>query len=101
MLNGRSHVVVGVLPPRVAFPSVLTHIYAPHQFHGRRQGVARQRLSERPGAAAAELRTIAASLAAAYPREDTGIRMGAEPLQQNLVGYANRLLLVLWAAVGF
>lgn len=110
VLNGRSFRVVGVLPPQVGFPSILTHFYVPMRFSpDERQGrgnvflnvAARMRPGIGPATAEAELRTIGAALAQAYPNTDAGIQMGAVPLQETLVGNVRPALLVLWAAVAF
>jgi len=110
LLNGRAFVVVGVLPPRVGFPSILTQIYAPISFSpDDRQSrgnvylnvAARMRPGVSVSTAQAELRTIAAALAQQYPNVDAGIQMGADPLQSSLVGNVGPILVVLWAAVAF
>jgi putative ABC transport system permease protein len=109
-LNGRVYTVVGVLPPSVGYPSLLTQIYAPVNFkpedrasHGSIYLAAIGRI--KPGvslsAVQAELRTIAAGLASAYPDVDSGLVMGAESLQRSLVGNVRDMLIVLWAAVAF
>jgi putative ABC transport system permease protein len=110
MLNGQAFQVVGVLPAGTGFPAISTSLYAPISFspdlRSSRGSVeinvaARMRPGIALATAEAELRTIAASLEQAYPEVDRGIRMGAVPLQETMVGNVRGLLLVLWAAVGF
>jgi putative ABC transport system permease protein len=110
LLNGRVFTILGVLPTGTGFPSISTNLYAPISFTSddrtsrgnveinvaarMRRGVALQ-------TAVAELHTIAAALARAYPEVDKGIQMGAVSLQESLVGNVRGLLVVLWAAVAF
>ncbi|MBZ5618673.1 MAG: ABC transporter permease [Acidobacteriia bacterium] len=110
VLNGRPFVVVGVLPPRVGFPTILTHLYTPISFTADNKAsrgdvfldvAARMRPGVRPATADAELRTIAAALAQAWPQSDAGIQMGAVSLQESLVGNVRPMFVVLWAAVAF
>ena len=107
VLNGRPFRVVGVLPPGTGFPSIATNLYVPISFSaGDRasrgnvtiNAAARLRPAVTQATAEAELRTIAAALAAAYP-EDRGIQMGAVSMRENLVGNVRGLLIALWAAV--
>ena len=110
VLNGRAFLVTGVLPPHAGFPSMLTQIYVPISFTpDNRQArgnvflnvTARMRPGVSLATARAELRTIAASLAQSYPNVDSGIQMGADPLQATMVGNVGPTLIVLWAAVAF
>ncbi|HLJ49212.1 MAG TPA: ABC transporter permease [Bryobacteraceae bacterium] len=110
MLNEKAYQVVGVLPPDTGFPVLSTSLYAPISFSpslrtSRGSVEINVAARMRPGVAlptaVAELRTIAAALAQAYPAVDSGIHMGAVPLQESLVGNVRGLLVVLWAAVGF
>jgi putative ABC transport system permease protein len=109
-LNGRVYTVVGVLPPSVGYPSLLTQIYAPLNFtpddrasHGSiyLNAIARIKPGVSLSAVRAELRTLAAGLASAYPDADAGLVIGADSLQQSLVGNVRDMLIVLWAAVAF
>jgi len=109
-LNGRSFTILGVLPAGTGFPSISTNLYVPISFTADdRAGrgniefnvAARLRPGVAPATAEAELRTIAASLAQAYPDVDRGIQMGAISMSENLVGSVRGLLVVLWAAVAF
>ena len=109
-INSRSYTVLGVLPPGTGFPGITTSLYAPISFspgaRASRGGVdinvaARMRPGVAPATAQAELRSIAARLARAYPEVNQGIQMGAVPLRETLVGNFRGLLAVLWAAVAF
>jgi putative ABC transport system permease protein len=108
-LNGRGFVVIGVLPAGVAFPSRLTQIYSPVSFNqddlASRGNVflnvaARLRAGVNLAQSEAELRTIAATLGREYPL-DAGIKMGAIPLQESIIGNVRGILVMLWAAVAF
>lgn len=110
MLNDRSRVIVGVLPPGVGFPTPINQVYSPITFGpADRQGrgniflnvAARMRPGVTIAAAEAELRTIASALAQSYPDANGGIHMGADSLQSSLVGNVRPMLIVLWAAVVF
>ena len=110
VLNARTFTIIGILPPRSGFPSMLTQIYTPVSFT---PGARRERGNVSLNVAArlregvplenanAELRTIAARLAASYPDVNRNISMGAVPLQASIVGNVKPILLVLWTAVGF
>src|SRR5262249_46303253 len=110
MLNGRMFTIIGVLPPRISFPTVLTQIYTPISFSAAAKQargsvswnvIGRLRDGVTRAGAEAELRTIAAGLAAEYPNVNEGISMGGVPLQESIVGNVRPMLLVLWAAVAF
>src|SRR5262249_31188318 len=109
-LNDRTFTIIGVLPPRMGFPTILTQIYAPISFSPDQRAsrgsvflnvVARVREGTTLAAAGGELRTIATQLAAGEPAVNGGISMGAVPLQESMVGNVRSMLLVLWAAVAF
>ncbi|HEY1336613.1 MAG TPA: ABC transporter permease, partial [Bryobacteraceae bacterium] len=109
-LNGRAYTVIGVLPPGIGFPSVLTRLYTPMSFSpdelaGRGSiflnVVARVRSGVERPKVEAELSAIASSLAHDYPAADEGLRMGTVPLARDLMGDARTIVLVLWAAVAF
>jgi putative ABC transport system permease protein len=109
-LNGRAYTVVGVLPPAIGYPSLLTQIYAPIGFTPDDRAsrgsiflnaIARMKPGVSPAQARAELTTLAAQMAKAYPEVDSNLRMGADSLQDSLVGNVRDMLIVLWAAVAF
>jgi putative ABC transport system permease protein len=119
-LDGQPVTVVGVMPPRFAFPrgsefpagygfdpqpdAWVPWALSAAQRHDRqvRFGVVIGRL--RPGVAAAtaqaELRTICSRLAQAYPVTDKGWSARLVPLTEQLVGDLRPALLALSAAVG-
>ncbi|HWD00437.1 MAG TPA: ABC transporter permease [Candidatus Sulfopaludibacter sp.] len=103
-LSGQPYTVVGVLPPQAGYPSMLTQIYAPISFDAEDRAsrgsiflnaIARMRPGVSLAKARAELRTLAAGIPMA------GLHMGADSLQQSLVGNVRDMLIVLWAAVAF
>jgi putative ABC transport system permease protein len=108
VLNGRSFVVIGVLPPHAGFPSTLSQLYIPMHFSTAENSrtniflpvVARMQPGVKIETLQAELRTIASSIRQAYPGFIL-TDMGAVPLQNTLVGNVKPVLVVLWAAVGF
>ncbi len=109
-LNGRAYTVVGVLPPAIGYPSLLTQIYAPISFTPEDRAsrgsiflnaIARLKPGVSPTQARAELATLAAQMAKAYPDVDSKLLMGADSLQDSLVGNVRDMLIVLWAAVAF
>ena len=104
------YTVVGVLPPGIGYPSLLTQIYAPISFTPEDRAsrgsiflnaIARLKPGVSPAEARAELATLAAQMAKAYPDVDSKLRMGADSLQDSLVGNVRDMLIVLWAAVAF
>ncbi len=110
LINGRSYQVVGVMPAGAGFPSLATDLYVPMSFlpddRAGRGNVeynvaARVRRGVALATAEAELHTIAASLARAYPDADQGIQMGAVSMRETLTGSVRGVLVVLWAAVAF
>ena len=107
--DGRSYTVVGVAPARFQLESP-ADVYTPlgqspdlpMQNRAARfiHTVARIRSGDTIGQARSELSVIASGLATAYPRSNAGVDMGAEPLQQELVGEVAPTLWLLLAAVG-
>ena len=107
-VDGGACTVVGVLPPKLNYPSADTELVIPFipqggevqrsnhfsRVLGRlREGVP---LSE----ASAEMQTIAARLEQQYPDSNTGYRVQLVPLSEQLVGNVRTALLVLLGAVG-
>jgi putative ABC transport system permease protein len=107
VVNDRSRVVVGVLPPGVRFPE-RDEIYTPLDFDQTPRSarnvnaVALLRRGVTIEQARAEMDTIAAGLEAAYPDTNRGFGVQVLPLRRSFVGPDNtRLALVLMAAVAF
>jgi len=109
-LDGKPHAVVGVMPSAFGFPTTETELWTPFAFDadGRQNRadhyllvVGRLAAAASPATAQAEMRAIAARLAAAYP--DTNTRLGCtiEPLREFYAGDVRPALLALMAAVGF
>lgn len=113
-LDMRSFTVVGILPasfhypdgaPRqdVWIPVAQDPLFGPLMSEVRRGllgGVARLKPGVSPAQAGAELRTMAARLAAQFPAEDTGLTIRIEPYRQAVVGNVKSGLLILMGAVG-
>ena len=108
VLDGRSTVVTGVLPPGATFPED-AQLWAPVQAasrwqdRGNKEFAAIGRLA--PGvsleAAAADLSAVAERLGALYPEPDRGWGVELRPLQRAVVGsQVERALLVLLGSVG-
>ena len=102
-LNGRAFTVLGVLPPGIGYPSLQSQIYAPISFTAADRAsrgaveyaaIARLRAGATVEQARSELAALAAGMAKNY-------HMGADPLQDSLVGNVREMLIVLWAAVAF
>jgi putative ABC transport system permease protein len=108
-LDHKSYLVVGVMPPSFQHPHNselwVPLVVAPDVATSRTRAMLRLVGRLRPGVsvgdARGELRTVAASLAAAHP--DTNRFRGAEvaPLRRMYTGDARPALLVLLAAAGF
>lgn len=111
-LDGRDHTVVGVMPGNFVFPTFWVpnaEIWTPLQWSA--EARASRRLSTlrvfgrlRPGAdfstANEEIRSIAASLAAADPIANQGLSARVVPLTDVSGGVVRSTVLVLFAAVG-
>ncbi|MEA2691579.1 MAG: hypothetical protein QOJ16_966 [Acidobacteriota bacterium] len=110
-VNGRSAIVVGVLPPgfRFSIPGFLNpvEVWTPLALipGGDRGGRSLRVLGRlRPGVAQAaareELAATAALLARQYPATNDGVGARLVPLHEQIAGASRRALLVLLAAVG-
>jgi len=108
MMEGRPHIVVGVMPPRFRFPGDEYELWAGIKDNmdgmprNSRFSVAVARL--KPGvalsSAQAELETTTAQLAAAYPDTNKGWRVTLAGVQEAVVGQSRPALVALSAAVG-
>ena len=113
-LDNKSVTVIGVLPRNFEFaPTGNTQVWVPLHLGGDFKDLA-QRRSLRwlrvfgrlaPGAtmaqAHAEMNTIDARLAAAYPQANAAIQIHMVPLRERVVGQVQPVLLILFGAVGF
>lgn len=116
-VDGQPYEVVGVAPPDFAFPETArfwrlarqTVPSPPMEVDGdllanREVGymdvVGRLQPGVTPAEAAAELRVLAATLAARHPDQDAGRGFDLEPVHETIVGDVRRSLLLLFAAVG-
>src|SRR6185436_13154196 len=108
VLEGRPHLVIGVMPPRFRFPTDDTEMWAAIKDNmtgmprNSRFMVAAGRL--RPGvglaAAQAEVDTLSAQLQSAYPETNKGWRVRLAGVHDAIVGDTKSALLVLVGAVG-
>ncbi|HET9767315.1 MAG TPA: ABC transporter permease, partial [Thermoanaerobaculia bacterium] len=110
--DDRPFQVVGVMPPRFAFPAPQVDVWLPISVIGENDiptfralrwmdVVARLAPGATPAGAQAELDRKLTSLAAQYPDSNAGWeRAVVEPLQVNLVGDVRPVLRVLFTAVG-
>jgi len=109
-VNGTATLVIGVMPPSFRYPSRDTDMWAPlvipadmansRGAHGY-WTVARLRPGIALGTARAQMKQIAARLAAAYPGPNEGHSARVEPMQATLVGPLRRSLDVLSGAAAF
>jgi putative ABC transport system permease protein len=108
MMEGRPHIVVGVMPPRFRFPSDEYELWAGIKDNmdgmprNSRFSVAVARLKPGVGlsSAQAELDATTAQLAAAYPDTNKGWRVTLVGVQEAVVGQSRPALVALSAAVG-
>lgn len=108
-LDGVPRTVIGVMPEGIAFPDGVK-VWGPlamtertRQSRGAIYLDVIARLADGAGLepAQAELDTIGARLASAYPDANTGMGLQLEPLHDQLVGNVRTALLVLCGAVAF
>ena len=110
VLDGEHYTLVGVMPPGFDFPkgcsvwvpiSTLNdfgfHDRISHPYHV----LGRLRLGTNLSQAVTQIQTIQDGLAKAYPTTDTGWRVQAHPLLDEIIGNVRTSLLVLLGAVGF
>lgn len=108
-INGRSHVVVGVMPASLRFPSRLTDVWLPfgtiapslpigRDNHPGLFAIGRLRKDVTLEQAQEDMRTIANRLAAAYPLTNGGNTVDVTPLLDTLIGSARTALLAFLGA---
>jgi putative ABC transport system permease protein len=122
IINGNRVPVVGVMPPRFAFPRGGAEVDPSYSFaadpdvwlpfalsaegrqdRGNRFSFVVGRLKDGVGIAAAEaeLRGISTRLGERYPESDHGWSAFLVPIRDQMAGGLKPVLIVLWAAVGF
>src|SRR5690349_8800002 len=111
-LNGKSYVVIGIMPPSYAYPS-RAEMYVPvgqlaDQASWKQRGnhpglyaVARLKPGVTIEQADADMNTIAANLEKQYPDSNAGNRVKLQPLIEIFVTDVRRALWVIFGAVGF
>jgi len=111
-LNGKSYVIVGVIPPGFTFYGHDRDVYTPigqwsdPSFRDRRISVSAHALGRlNPGAtlaqAKADMNVVAHNLAAAFPVANKDVGITLVSMKEDIVGNVQPFLLVLLAAVGF
>jgi putative ABC transport system permease protein len=114
MISGRSHTIIGVMPPGFAFPpkaEIWQPLWFPKRLYdqqrrggGHLEVLARLKPGVRPVEAQAELDQLGAQLTAQYPQNygnERRYRMVVAPLLGDYVGELKPALLLLAGAVGF
>jgi putative ABC transport system permease protein len=107
--DGRRLMVIGVMPPRFAFPSKDSEFWSPlvvnEQAKGRvgywLQMVARLKPGVTPVEAQTQMSLVGQQLEQQYPQENTGYGIFVNPLENHVAGNVRTPLLVLLGAVGF
>jgi predicted permease len=108
-LNGRDYAVVGVMPPRYAYPLAvqvwlplaLTTAEKTQRGEASLHGVARLREGTTLAQAGEELRALAARLAERYPKTNAGRGMDLVRLREEQYQFTAPLFLMLQLAAGF
>src|SRR6266576_1887612 len=109
-LNGKSFIVVGVMPRTFQFPTRKDQLWVPLAFDAKEAGQRGSHYLEvlariKPGVtlqqAQAEMTTIATRLQQQYPETNTSIGAVVTPLHEHVVGDIKPALLVLLGAVAF
>jgi predicted permease len=109
-LSGHDYTIIGIMPELKFFSKSDVYLavgqWAQPSFYRRGSGfgtIAIGRL--KPGVslvqARADLARVANNLAAAYPKEDTGLKFSATSMRESRVGELRQTLLLLFGAVGF
>lgn len=111
ILNGRPFVVIGVLSAAYHDPYPDLDVYLPITSpptpawltRGDRNvwAVGRLKPGVTPAAAQRDLASVAAQVAATYPRDHAGLTASVQSLRDSLVGDVRPLILIVFAAVGF
>ncbi len=108
-LDEQSYVVIGVMPPKFAFPS-RAQLWMPLAWTDQQRAVrgnhnylviARLKSGVDKGKAQAEMDAISGNLAHQYPTDDAGWGAVVVPLRDSLVGSVRSALFVLLGAVAF
>ena len=110
-LNGQLHTIIGVMPATFAYPSAATEVWIPlghfaDQFKDRGNhpgltGVARLKPGLSYDAGVADLKSVAAQLAAEFPDSNARQSVNAQPLTDRAFGRVKPTLYVLLGAASF
>ena len=112
VLNNEPHVIVGVMPPGMRFPSRLTDVWLPlgpivatlptaRGNHPNLYVAARLKAGVSFERAATDMDTIARRLEKQYPDSNTDVAVGMVPYYEQIVRSIRPTLYVLLGAVGF
>ena len=112
VLNGEAHVIAGVMPPGMRFPSRLTDVWLPlgsiaatlptaRGSHPNLFVAARLKPGVSFDQAAADMDTIARRLEKQYPESNTDVAVAMVPYYEQIVRSIRPTLYVLLGAVGF
>jgi predicted permease len=111
-LNGKAHVVVGVIPATFGLYEHTIDVYVPigqwdsPTFRDRKvpfgtEAIGRLNSGVSLHEAQADMDEVARNLARAYPEADKGMSIGLKSFKESLVGDSKPFLLILLGAVGF
>ena len=108
-LDGDVYTIVGVAPASLAYPAgmdlYIPFVFQPYQLDPANRGahshfaIARVKHGITVDAASNELRTIAQRLAVQYPESNTRFSGRATPLQERIIGKADKPLYAMFGAV--
>jgi len=107
-INGRPHLVVGVMPPGFDFPDrsqlwlplVVDPAREQHGNRSRQMAIGRLKPGATLAEAKADLAAISRRLEAAFPQDNRGWEAELVPLRDDLVGALRRPILILLGAAG-
>ena len=113
-LGGRSHTIIGVMPPEFQFPNSQCKLWvtfgaarstAPEQAENRQLRIFNALARLKPGVTASEAQagidTIAKRIEQDHPGTNSGITIRFTPLYERIVGEVRPALMVLLGTVGF
>ncbi len=108
LVNGRPHTVIGVMPPRFRFPET-SELWVPTELRPGTardarglQGIGRLRAGATPQQADAQVRAVAARLAASHPETNRGWGAKVLSFRDDMVdGELRTMLWLMLGAVGF
>ncbi len=109
-LNERPYTVIGIMPPRFAFPDTRTQVWTPVAFNPAERATRDTNFIDviarlKPGVsieqARAHMTALAQQQAERYPESNTGVGVKVISLHEQTVGEVRPMLVVLLSAVAF